>query len=293
MEPTAYIRFLNHGFPGQWDRRSFDWYFRREFNGRRTDVAVRAEEGRILAGASYSYRQMVDPSGRTVDVCVMGTATTLPSERGRGHYATLLQTGIDLCHERSCAALLGFATADNPSGRAFMRRGAHSIPSYYIASAAGARARLRHPRPMTELPAIDAKSRCESREQPSQVRFVYARPRDWAQQFVERPCGVRVVRVAHDCTALIETVGSIDRLQWLRSPDRKVIAGVARLAAASAAAGRRFFMYTMDSLLACSAGRLGLGIRDGVVLVLPADRGGVPLDELLQAPWRLQSGDRM
>jgi hypothetical protein len=52
-------------------------------------------------------------------------------------------------------------------------------------------------------------------------------------------------------------------------------------------------MYTLDPLLAAAAGRLGLAIRGGFLLVLPIDRTKADLGELLTAPWGLQSGDRM
>jgi hypothetical protein len=299
LEPTQYIDFLNAGFPGQWDRASFDFYMARGFLDRRTDIGVRAAGGRILAGVSYCYRQITvgqNTAGRDgpIDVCIMSAGTTLPSERGRGHYRELLQTGIDLCREKSCAAILGFVTRENGSARGLQRLGAYSIPSFYVVSAQrkikGRRAlRLASRR----IDPADVAFRPTDFAVRAHVRFHYARHRDWLQQFVHRANPVRAVRMAHDATALVETVGSTDRLQWLGCPAPRVAACIAQLAAASHAANRKFFMYTLDPLLARSAARLGLSIRAGLLMVLPVDHTRADWRQLAGAKWGLQSGDRM
>lgn len=293
-DAAAYIELLNLGFPGQWNRAAFEWYLRREFAGQRTDIAVRTDQFRIVSVAAYCYRQVREPSGRCVKVCVMAAGATLPSERGRGHYSALLQTGLELCREHACAALLGFTTRQNASARGLMRLGAYAIPSFYIVS--DPRIALRRdagPRPLRPLRAVEHAWQESYRGRSGEVQFHYAARRDWLEQFVQRPNPVSAWRVSHDSTALIETVGSTDRLQWLGCPRRKAVASIAALASASAAAHRNFFMYTVDPLLAAAAGRLGLAIRGGFVLVLPIDRTKAALGELLTAPWGLQSGDRM
>ena len=305
LDPDRYIEFLNRGFRGQWDRASYDFYLRRSFAGKPTDIGVRAVGSEVLSGVSFCYRQLRVASDAPLDVCIMSAGTTLPAERGRGHYAQLLRTGLELCRARSCAAILGFVTRENASGRGLMRLGAYSIPSFYMASRSNRAARrpaapqrIAHIARSTALGmrfehVADAGwiRRFEASSQ--QVRLHYPRAEDWLQQFVQRPNPVRMLRLAHDALALIETVGTTDRLQWLGCPDDKRIACVAMLAACSAGAGRQFFMYTLDPLLAAAAQRCGLTLRGGRLMLLPLDHDAADWAKIAAAPWRLHSGDRM
>jgi GNAT superfamily N-acetyltransferase len=307
LDPGHYVEFLNRGFSGQWDRASYDFYLGRAFNGARSDLLVRAVGTRILAGISLCYRQVHLDGGSPIWVCVASTTTTLPAERRCGHYGALLEAAVERCAERGCAALLGFVTHGNGSGRGLTRMGARAIPSFYVVSSeASGRVSATRARPerrrlvsieghaavATLLPPIA--SRIQRFANPPAVpraRFHYERPEDWAQQFLCRPHPVRALRLSHDSYALIEAVGTTDRLQWLACPHSKMTAHTAALAAASAAAGRKFFMYTLDPLLAQAAHRSGLEIRRGYLLVLPLDlsagRG------LASALWTVQSGDRL
>jgi hypothetical protein len=294
MDTPAYVELLNRGFPGQWNRASIEWHLRRRFLGRPPDIALRSENRRVVAVASYSYRQITDPRGNCINVCVMAAGATLPAERRRGHYSALLQTGLELCRERSCAALLGFTTRANASARGLMRLGAHSIPSFYIVSGTRRLESRILRSPMPRLARLtDAAWKQRDRELRGHVRFHYVDQRDWLSQFIHRPNPVSAWRVSHDAIALVEAVGATDRLQWLGCPDRKAVASIAALASASASARRNFFMYTLDPALAASAKRLGLAVRHGFLMMLPADLGSGSLDELATASWRLQSGDRM
>lgn len=108
-----------------------------------------------------------------------------------------------------------------------------------------------------------------------------------------RPHPVRTIRLAHDSLALVESVRETDRLQWLACPDEKSAASVATLAAASAAAGRKFFMYTLDPREAAAARRVGLRIRGGYLMLLPTGQSIEGWDRLTNAVWRVQSGDRV
>jgi hypothetical protein len=294
LEPSAYMEFLNCGFPEQWDRASLEFYAGRSFLGRSTDIGVRAESGRILAGVSYCFRQIRHGADEPLDVCVMSAGTTLPGERGRGHYRQLLETGLDLCRAKSYAAILGFVTRDNASGRGLQRLGAYAIPSFYIVSGhrrtAVHRSRQAPPPPGRLSDLTPAWSRTADGDQ---VRFHYATQEEWLRQFTRRPHPVRAVRVSHDATAILEGVGSTDRLQWLDCPRGKTVATLARLAAASAAARRNFFMYTLDPLLAGAASRLGLSIRAGLLMLLPVDRDRTDWHRLARAEWSLHSGDRL
>src|SRR5207247_3761700 len=52
----------------------------------------------------------------------------------RGCYARVLQAAVDQSALSGCTAVLGFVTADNPTGRGLRRLGATEVPSAYIAS---------------------------------------------------------------------------------------------------------------------------------------------------------------
>jgi len=292
LDPTAYIEFLNGGFPGQWDRASLEFYAGRSFLGRATDIGVRTEGGRILAGVSYCYRQIRWGAGEPLDVCVMSAGTTLPSERGRGHYRELLHTGVELCRAKSYSAILGFVTRENGSGRGLTRLGAYSIPSFYIVSSDRPAGR----RPQSPLSAARVPDLLKSRKlnyPATQVHFHYPNAREWLTQFIQRPNLVRAVRVSHEASAILESVGATDRVQWLGAPRDKAIASLSRLAAASTAARRKFFMYTLDPLLAAAAVRLGLSIRAGLLMLLPIDAHRTDWQKLAGAEWCLHSGDRL
>ncbi len=291
LDDSRYLEFLNRGFPNQWDRRNYEWYQRRPFAGRSSHLVVRAEDTRLLAGVAFCPRQLTDCDGRVVEVGLLGAGTTLPQERGRGHYRELLQSLQTLGRAEGCEALLGFVTRDNASGRGLARLGAYSIPSFYLTTGGRAFVARRRPQPLVVDPrSLQGKLEAKNCETNGCVRFHYADREEWLRQFVERPNAVRMLRMSHDAAALVETVGGTDRLQWLSCPAPKTLSAVASLAAASEAEGRRFFMYCMDPLLARSARRLGFEIRGGYLMVLPL---GKPLDALAAATWRVQSGDRL
>jgi hypothetical protein len=300
LEPSAYVDFLNSGFPGQWDRASFDFYVRRAFSGQPSDIGIRAEGERILAGVSYCYRELRVGDHPPIKVCVMSAGTTRREARGQGHYVELLHTGVQLCRLKGCAALMGFVTRDNASGRGLKRLGAHAIPSFYLVSGARRLAarralpdRVRSVNPGDALAWRGNVGLGRTNKARSDVHFHYADPQDWLAQFVRRPRSVRAIRVAHDSLALLETVGATDRLQWLGCPHEKAVDTIGVLAAASAAQQRRFFMYTLDPLLARAANRVGLATRPGFVMLLPIDSSRVDWGAVAQSAWHVQSGDRI
>jgi hypothetical protein len=310
ISASTYVDFLNRVYPKQWDRASFEWYLRRPFNGRGADIVVRSCGGTLLASMAIAHRQVDDGTGRPVAVGVISGAATLPCERGRGHYAELLKTGIDLGIRAGYTALLGFTTRENPSARGLMRLGAQAIPSFYLVSAprsmgsaprsppcpSSRRARPRGwewgaARPAITRPHAGLMPR--HREHDGALRFRYERAQDWEDQFIARPNPVRAIRLRHDSVALLETVGSTDRLQWLDCPARTAVASIRTLARASAAAGRIFFMYTQNPADAAAAARLGLRLRAGLLNVLTIGPPAAAAERLRTMPWRLQSGDRI
>jgi hypothetical protein len=126
------------------------------------------------------------------------------------------------------------------------------------------------------------------------VRFCYADASDWEQQFLRRSNPVHALRPTHDSAALLESVGNIDRLQWLDCPEHRTVATIASLAESSSRSRRAFFMYTMDPLLAQATRRLGLRVSDGYLKILPVHASDIEsVKHLATQPWRLQSGDRM
>ncbi|HTC52651.1 MAG TPA: GNAT family N-acetyltransferase [Steroidobacteraceae bacterium] len=310
LDCARYIEFLNQAFPGQWDAASYDWYMARGFNSQRSDILVRAEGLRILSGMTVCYRQIGVGSGPPVEVAVLSAGATLATERGRGHYPALLQTALERCREKSCVAALGFVRRDNASGRGLIRLGARAIPSYYLVSPDGPR--VTHGSVATPAgrgcPGLpqrreDLMSAFESlaRRTPAELdacqtpraHFHYEHAADWRQQFLQRPHKVRIVRLAHDSYAAIEPVNGTDRLQLLVCPGAKRARNIARLAAASAAAGRKFFMYTLDPTEVAAARRAKLRIRAGLLMLQPTGVAGDGWERLAGAVWRVQSGDRM
>jgi hypothetical protein len=301
LTPAGYIAFLNRVFPGQWNPNAYEWYIARSFNGRSGDLLVDAEDSTVHAGFALVPRQIVVDEGAPVDVGIICAAATLPGERRRGRYAQLLQAALACGRQRGYAALLGFVTADNASGRGLLRLGARAIPSFYLLSARGRRARRAPPVQPATRAALDRLvpqllqpwlQRPGGARAP-QARFHYADRRDWARQFLHRPHPVRAVRVRHDSLALLEAVGAMERLQSLACPDDRRTASLAALAAASSAAARSLFMYTLDPREAAAARRLGLRARDGYLMLLPTGHAPRHWEALAGAHWQVQSGDRL
>jgi hypothetical protein len=316
LAPGDYVAFLDRIFPGQWDLTAYDWHIARCFNGQRGDLLVQAEEGKIRAGIALTPRQVVVDDRAAIDVGILGAAGTLPEERSRGRYAQLLKSATGCARQRGYAALLAFATADNASTRGLLRIGARAIPSFYVFSAGrtpgAARAALNTRATRNRHAAFNARGILDARALQAVVpqlrqwraprplardaptaRFHYADRRDWERQFLHRPHAVRAARVRHDSLALLESVDSTDRLQYLACPEEKSSASVAALAASSTAQGRRFFMYTLDPCAAAAARRLGLRTREGYLLLLPTGHAKRNWEALVGARWHVQSGDRL
>jgi GNAT superfamily N-acetyltransferase len=304
LEPARYVSFLNKVFPGQWDRRSYDWYAGRSFGGRSSDILVRADDTRILAGMALCFRQVIAGSGEPIDVCVISAAATLPSERSQGHYALLLEAAREHCRSVGYVALFGFVTRDNNSRKGLLRLGAHEIPSFYVTSVkpcwqgprkvSPIKSRALPPRRRSStVPAPPRLGAASNASAGQGARFWYPSAEDWQQQFLRRPNPVRAMTLAHDSIALVETVRSTDRLQWLACPRGKLNASIARLSTLSAGAGRAFFMYTLDPLQAAAAQRAGLKILPGYLMMLPTGLHSAAWQALTQATWQVQSGDRV
>jgi len=241
------------------------------------------------------HRQVGNDASGPIKVGVLCAGATLRSERGRGHYARLLEALRERALSKDYAALLGFVTRDNTSGRGLLRLGARAIASFYITSVPG-RGPAGHRRHGREIRPTDAVSTALAAREPSSaasVRFLYTGADDWQRQFIDRPNPVRALRLAHDSLALLEAVGGTDRLQRLACPREKISASIASLASASIAAGRRFFLYTLDPVVAAAAARAGLRARPGYLMLWPTGRHVDAWDSIADASWTVQSGDRL
>ncbi|HEY2675693.1 MAG TPA: hypothetical protein VGI65_01905 [Steroidobacteraceae bacterium] len=307
LECNGYVNFLNKAFHGSWSRTDFDWYLGRAFQGIRPDILVRASGTDVISGLGLVHRQVRVGCDPPVNVGVISAAGTVPSARGQGHYAELLRSALERARQCSWVALLAFVTEENGSGRGLGRLGARVIPSFYMSAAAqrwrngingssitsarrdGAsppwvrRAEIEHSRKRLTVSARSA----------AQAGFHYEQEDDWRRQFIERPHGIRLQRLQRDSHAWIETVGSTDRLQRLDCPASKTRRHVMTLVAASAAAGRRFFMYSLDAQLAAALRRQGLAIHRGYFMLLPIDPSGHAWRTISEASWSVQSGDRV
>jgi hypothetical protein len=310
LDRASYVEFLNQGFPGQWNERAYEWYVARGFNARRSDLLVRTDGDRVLSGMTLCYRQIAVGNAPPLEVAVLSAGTTLAAERGRGHYPVMLQAALARCREQACVAAVGFVTHNNVSGTGLLRLGARAIPSFYIVSpkclrpshapALGLRLSAclgpphRHRAPIS-APRLFARhsSQVVSGSAAADAHFHYGCEQDWQQQFLLRPHAVHILRLAHDSYAVLEAAHDTDRLQLLVCPDHKRCSNMAALAAASAAAGRKFFMYTLAPAEAAAARRAGLQIRNGYLMLQPTGLETEGWKRLSGALWRVQSGDRM
>ena len=289
--------FLTRCFASRWTEAMYRWYLQRSFAGEPPDRLILMEGGRALAACGVVYRQLRTQDGEVHRVGIMITAATLPSARGRGCYARLLQAAIERGAVRGCAALLGFVTADNASGRGLVRLGAIAIPSAYIVS------RNRSPGPQTGILQLrdarvgdDWPLRAAARlcAPAAPAGFHYPEAGAWRSQMVDRPEGVQSLRIGGTCRAVIERVADTDRLQWLDGDGRERLAAMRAVMARARRHGRKFFMYSTCPHEVTAARRLGLAAHPGYMMALPLGaRSAATLRDWAGMSWRVQSGDRM
>jgi hypothetical protein len=289
--------FLTLCFGTRWTEVMYRWYLGRSFGGELPDRLILTHGGRAVAGCGVVYRQLRTQDGEMHRVGVAIAAGTLPSARGRGYYARVLQAAVERSAARGCAALLGFVTAGNTSGRGLLRLGAVAVPSAYIVSRdrtarsqTGA-LQLRDAKVADDWPARAA---ARLRAAAAPAGFHYPDVGDWWSQMVDRPHGVQTLRIGASCRAVIEAVGDTDRLQWLDGDGRERLAAVRALVARARQRRRKFFMYSTCPHEAAGAGRLGLAVHPGYMLALALQAGGASsVRDWVNMSWRVQSGDRM
>lgn len=297
LTASAGIEFLAECFGSRWSEAAWGWHLERAFAGESPDHVLLFDGERLVAGCGLVYRLLVTPDGALHRVGVIVTAATTPEQRGRGHYARVLRAAAERGAGRGCAALLGFVTADNASGRGLLRLGASAIASAYIAT------RARSPPPLAgtlrhcAAPVTDrwpARAAARRRDAPREAGFHYPDVASWRAQMVQRPYPVESLRVGATGRALVEAVGDTDRLLWLDGEERERVAAIRALAGRALRRGRHFFMYSTRAGDAAAARRLGLRMRCGYLLALALGSAHETMVRGWAAlPWHVQSGDRM
>ena len=289
--------FLTRCFASPWTDGMYRWYLRRPCAGEAPDRLIGVNEARAVAGCGLVYRQLRTPDGLLHRVSVVVAACTLPSARGRGFYARVLEAAVERSAARGCTALLGFVTADNATGRGLVRLGATAITSAYLVSREPVRCaqagflRLREARVSDDWPSRAA---ARSLAAAAPATFHYPDADAWASQMVERPHRVESVRVGDTCRAVIERVGDTDRLQWLDGEERERAAAIRALVARCAGPRRKFFMYSTCPHETAAAGRCGLAARPGYFMALATGAAEAAIVRgWAGMSWRVQSGDRM
>ena len=288
--------FLTRCFASRWTDAMYRWYLQRPFGGEPPDRLILMDGARALAGCGVVYRQLNTPNGEVHRVSVVVAACTLPSARGRGCYARVLQAAVDRSAARGCAALLGFVTADNATGRGLQRLGAAAIPSAYLVSRDGAplpEAGILQLRDAKVADGWPVRAAARRRAEAAWAGFQYPDAGAWRSQMVDRPHGVQPVRVGSTCRALIESVGDTDRLQWLDGDPRERLAAIRAIAVRARRRGRKFFMYSTCRHEAAAARRLGLATHPGYMMALALQRGHPGVSDWPEMSWVVQSGDRM
>lgn len=289
--------FLTRCFASPWNDAMYRWYLRRPFGGELPDRLILMDGAQVVAACGVVYRQLRTPDGAVHRVGVAVAGCTLPSARGRGCYARVLQAAVERSAARGCAALLGFVRAENASGRGLQRLGAATIPSAYILSrdrsrgSAAGLLQLRDAKVTDDWPV-----RADQRAGPpaAPAGFRYPDPGAWRSQIVDRPCGVQALRVGATCRAVIESAADTDRLQWLDGDGRERLAAIRAIATRAQRRGRKFFMYSTCPHEAAAARRLGLAVHPGYLLALALQaQHAATVRGWERLSWRVQSGDRM
>jgi hypothetical protein len=289
--------FLARCFASPWTEVMYRWYLRRPFDGEPPDRLILMDGAHAVAACGVVYRQLRTRDGELRRVGIAVAGCTLPSERGRGCYVRVLQASADQAAARGCAALLGFVRADNASGRPLERWGAAVIPSAYIFSRNRGPLARSGVLQLRDAPVADdwpARAEARLRAGAARAGFHYPDAAAWRSQIVDRPHGVRSVRLGATCRAVIESVDGTDRLQWLDGDERERLPAIRAIAAHAWRRRRKFFMYSTCPHEAAAARRLGLAAHPGYMMALALQAGHAStVRGWAGFPWRVQSGDRM
>jgi hypothetical protein len=229
-----------------------------------------------------------------IPIGILTAAWALPEHQGRGHFVRLVEAAREIVAEHGCAALVSFVTTKNASALRLRRAGASEVAARYLFLAPSDA--LSAPKGLPEFRALRATDSAYPPATRSATVFHYATAEQWTEQFIERPQEtIRLEGAAR--VAVLERVGTTDRLQFLSEPDDADITPLLALANRSHEAGRHFFFYTTNRELARRAARCGFRQSDGAIMIfdLPCSAQGEPVRStaLSSMCWSVQPGDRM
>lgn len=293
MQET-YLDCLNRCFAGAWNARSYHWYLNRPFGTRWPDKAGVYENGRLVAGIGINYRQLSVPGAPVADIAILTAAWTLPSYQGRWHLARLIDASMRIARDKRCVALLSFVTAENASATILRRKGAVALPARYLFLSPNASLELPKALPPSRIiPTDQLAVRVQAN---SAVTFHYASEQEWRSQFLHRPSPTAAFDVPSG-VAVVEHVGTTDRLQFLSKPGQDGLTSLLAMANRAQQRKRHFFHFTMSERFAASAADHGFSVGKGYAMVIDLESasasGPQVVDSLHAAPWEVQAGDRM
>jgi len=287
----ACLQGLATCFPGAWDEASYEWYLKRPFQARRPDMITARDGTQVVGGLGINYRRLRATDGFH-DVGVLTAAWTLPKHQGRGYFRRMVEAAMEICTANGCDAVLSFVVARSASELGLRRIGAAGVPTRYMFLAPDDRLR-----PPARLPAVRpwrAEGIAQRRHRDSQIAFHYATAEEWTTQFIDRPNRTTMLEVDSG-VAVLEQVGTTDRLQFLHAPTGLDTDAHIAMASRAHAAGRHFFSFTTDVGLAERVVAHGLRQAEGAIMILdlPQDDRAPTAAASWSARWHVQPGDRM
>ncbi len=246
---SEYLKCLNVCF-GKWgDRRRYAWAFERSVGESKTDLLILRKENQLLAGSAVSYRKVILPNGKTIDVGIMTGSWTLPESRGQRCFSRIIQESAHLTNKKNGAFLLAFVTAENASYRRLAEAGSALFPTYYLVSTSDT------PRPSRSLAVASVSNQNILKKiigilesaQKNKIRFAYPNLESWRSQFLNRPTSTELLAIGDHGWCVIEKGETTDRVQLIVAADARFTDCVASLLARSLDLGRKLFIFTSSS----------------------------------------------
>lgn len=311
-----YLDGLNQCFGNYGDQSVFDWVFKREVTPDPAPTMLALEKGGVLvAGSAVSYRTIGMPCGCTARAGIMTSSWTIPEERGRGYFRSLICQSQLATRQHGGIMLMAFVSEANSSARQLRYAGATMTPSFYLRSVAceGACAAAHQ-----EISEVTAECIFANLENWSKVRsqclhFFYANARAWAEQFVYRPWPLKLLSIGPECFAVLEQHDDTDRINTIITKSQSERMDVIKaLLARNSSLGRKLFLYSTRQSEAAQCVELGFELIPGSIAMFslmgsddsnPPSRKAPPLNCLATLVtnksnsttdlWSLESGDRL
>jgi hypothetical protein len=255
---------------------------------------VRAADGRLIAGVGINYRDVIGPVGFAVRAGVLSNAWTLPGERNRGLFQTLITEAIGVCRIRGCQLLGAFVAESNASFHAFTSLGLCGVPTAYCVTDTphdDADCDLLVAEPAGEA-SVSALANWRPRQRASGFQFAYS-DAEWLGQFVEKPQPVRRLQHPSGAWAIVEQHPTTLRINVAGYADPAQLGHLLRaLGGLAHRSGLALFGYATQAADAEAYAAAGFSILPGR-LILAAT--GAEIDRLFDPDpgWALQSGDRL